>query len=72
MSNTLDIHSGDGVAIKTGEGVLLAFGITVPTDGAVGYATGCLFIHVDGGAGTALYVNEGTYASSDFDAATVA
>ena len=54
------------------EGLLLASGTTVPADGTSGYATGCLFQHTDGGAGTALYVNEGTYASCDFDAVTVA
>jgi hypothetical protein len=53
-------------------GKLLANGKTVPTDGASGYQTGCLFQHTDGGNGTALYVNEGTYASSDFNAVTVA
>lgn len=77
---------GDGkrVEIPTGEelillgdpdrgaGTVLATGPTVPADASTGYAPGCLFIHIDGGAGTALYVNEGTKASSDFDAVTVA
>ena len=54
------------------EGLLLASGTTVPADGTAGYQTGCLFQHTDGGAGTALYVNEGTVASCDFDAVTVA
>jgi len=54
------------------EGLLLASGPTVPADGTAGYQTGCLFQHTDGGAGTALYVNEGTVASCDFDAVTVA
>jgi hypothetical protein len=53
-------------------GLLLASGITVPADGTSGYQTGCLFQHTDGGDGTALYVNEGTYASCDFNAITVA
>lgn len=47
-------------------------GTTVPTDATPGFSTGCLFSHTDGGAGTALYVNEGTSSSCDFDAATVA
>lgn len=55
----------------TGEGYLLASGITVPTDGEAGYATGCLFQHTDGGDGTALYVNEGTVTSCNFNAVTV-
>lgn len=53
------------------DGVLLAYGTVVPADASVGFSPGCLFLHVDGGAGTALYVNEGTKASSNFDAATV-
>lgn len=73
MSATLLIQSGDGVvASSPGVGALLAFGTTVPADGQAGYATGCLFQHTDGGAGTALYCNEGTNTSCNFDAVTVA
>jgi len=50
---------------------ILDQGNTVPTDGTAGYAVGCLFLHRDGGDGTALYVNEGTEASCDFNAVTV-
>ena len=53
-------------------GLLWAHGKTVPADGTAGYETGCLFLHTDGGAGTALYCNEGTVTSCDFDAVTVA
>lgn len=53
-------------------GLLDSHGTTVPTDGTAGYATGCLFRHTDGGDGTALYVNEGTVTSCDFNAITVA
>ena len=53
-------------------GLLSASGTTVPTDGDAGYQTGCIFQHTDGGAGTALYCNEGTSSSCDFDAVTVA
>jgi len=53
-------------------GLLFASGATVPADATTGYAPGCLFQHTDGGDGTALYVNEGTVASSDFNAITVA
>lgn len=56
----------------TDAGFLLASGTTVPADGTAGYQTGCLFQHTDGGDGTALYVNEGTLASCDFNAITVA
>jgi len=54
------------------EGLLQASGKTVPADGTPGYQTGCLFQHTDGGAGTALYVNEGTSTSCNFDAVSVA
>jgi len=47
---------------------LLAYGTSVPGDGAINYATGALFIHTDGSAGTAVYRNEGDRTSSDFDA----
>jgi len=43
-------------------------GDTVPADGTAGYATGAIFMHTDGGEGTALYVNEGSVTSSDFNA----
>jgi hypothetical protein len=48
------------------EGLLAASGKTVPADGSAGFQTGCVFQHVDGGANDALYVNEGTFASSAF------
>jgi hypothetical protein len=49
-------------------GLLFASGTTVPTDGATGYATGCIFQHTDGAAESALYVNEGDGDSCDFNA----
>jgi len=52
----------------TVDNLLLASGITVPTDGTAGYETGCLFQHTDGGDGTALYVNIGSNTSCNFDA----
>ena len=42
-------------------------GLTVPTDGSSGYAVGSLFAKTNGSLGTALYVNEGTATSSDFN-----
>ena len=44
-----------------------AWGVTVPTDATAGYAPGCTFKHTDGGSGTALYVNEGSSTSCDFN-----
>lgn len=43
-------------------------GDTVPPDAVAGYAVGALFLHRDGGEGTALYVNEGSESSCDFNA----
>lgn len=72
-----DLHTADMPASGTimqipGVGILDAWGITVPVDETAGYATGCTFRHTDGGDGTAFYVNEGTYASCNFNAVTVA
>lgn len=73
MAAPLNLHDGGSILAEVpGRGVVLSAGDTVPTDGWAGYATGCLFIHLDGGAGTALYVNEGSVTSANFDAATVA
>lgn len=53
-------------------GLMFAHGDTVPADGTPGYETGCLFQKINGGVGTALYVNEGDYDSCDFNAVQVA
>lgn len=69
MSNENTPHSGVGTLTRIpGIGIMDAYGDTVPTDGSTGYATGCIFRKTDGGAGTSLYVNEGTLTSSDFNA----
>lgn len=47
---------------------ILAFGTTVPSDGAAGYASGCLFMDTDASAGAQLFVNEGSATSADFNA----
>ena len=53
------------------EGIQLARGTTIPTDGTAGYCPGCLFIHTDGsGAADLTYRNDGTLASCDFNALT--
>jgi hypothetical protein len=48
-------------------GMLFVHGTSVPSDGVAGYAAGCIFLHIDGGAGDALYVNEGSLTSCDFN-----
>lgn len=55
----------------TEDGIMDCYGTTVPTDETTGYAIGCLFRKTDGGDGTALYVNEGTGTSCNFNAVTV-
>lgn len=75
MSATLKPHYAGNpqvVAEVPGEGIIFARGTTVPADTSVGYATGCLFQHTDGGAGTSLYVNRGSSTSSNFDPVTEA
>jgi hypothetical protein len=63
----------DGVVLTDGSGyALFAHGTTVPSDGDSGYAVGCIFAHTDGGDGSALYVNEGSNSSADFNLITVA
>jgi hypothetical protein len=58
--------------LATADGILICYGITVPSDAATGYSPGCLFLHTDGTAGSELYINSGTAASADFDLVTVA
>lgn len=48
--------------------VLLATGLTVPTDNENGYAKGCIFIDTDVGAGSSgFYENVGTTSACNFD-----
>lgn len=56
-----------GLSLPDGAGYLLAWGITVPSDDATGYAPSCLFLHTDGSGEDTLYVNTGTVASANFD-----
>ena len=73
MSRPGTIHDGTGTIVEVpGVGILDAYGETVPADATEGYAIGCTFRHTDGGDGDALYVNEGTLASCDFNLITVA
>lgn len=45
-------------------------GTTVPTAGDANWQTGAIFIKTNGGAGTAVYINEGTTAAAAFNAVT--
>lgn len=56
-----------------GVGILRAWGDTVPTNGESGYAKSCQFQKLDGTTlDTMLYINKGTLASCEFDAAILA
>lgn len=71
MSKPVRLHSAEEGAVFGQSGQKwLAGGTVVPADITVGYETGCLFIHTDGGAATAIYQNEGSATSCDFNAIT--
>jgi hypothetical protein len=73
MSATLKPHAAHrataGSILATTGNLRMAIveGTTVPSDGATGYATGCLFLHTDGAAATSVYINEGSVTSADFN-----
>lgn len=48
-------------------GLNYAVGTTVPTNGTAGYTSGCIFIDLDGAAGSQVYINEGTNTSCTFN-----
>ena len=55
------------------DGILLCYGTTVPSDEAEGYAPSCRFSKIDATTlDTVMYVNIGTKASCNFDAAVMA
>lgn len=56
---------------KNADGILQAYGKSVPSDGLSGYAPGCTFQHIDGSDSTVFYVNEGTATSCDFNSVKV-
>ena len=68
MSHRINLQDGTGViATVPGYGIVHAAGETVPADNDPGYAIGCLFSHLDGTDGSALWVNEGTNLLADFN-----
>lgn len=48
-------------------GVWKAFGPTLPTDALKGFTKGGIFVATGGGVSSTFYVNDGTYASCDFN-----
>ena len=69
MATSLEDTGGRILKLASNGNYLLVEGITVPTDASTGYATGCVFIHTDGGSATAVYINVGSATSSNFDPA---
>lgn len=67
MSRTQDLSDASGSLVRVpNRGVLMAAGVTVPPDGTVGYADGCLFIDLDAAAAAQWWRNDGTNLSSLF------
>jgi len=67
------IAAKEGIAtpytvFKSVDGKLIAYGTTVPSDAATGYAEGCIFIKTGGSAGAQVYINEGSDTSANFKA----
>ena len=69
MSKPIDLQANVERIISYGGLTLLARGAAAPADASTGYAPGCLFIDT---TGAAVYINEGSATSSDFDAITTA
>lgn len=66
------IFSRGRVYYIQGVGILFDYGDTVPADGSADYALGAIFQHLDGGASTCFYVNQGSLSSCSFRASTAA
>jgi len=73
VSKPVRLHSGEEGAIFGQSGKKwFAGSAVVPSDGSAGYEPGCVYVHTDGVAGTALYINDGTGTSCDFNAMSAA
>lgn len=55
------------VVLRSVDGIMEAYGNVLPIDGTTGYAVGAVFKHSDGGVDTAVYINEGSKTSCDFN-----
>ncbi len=65
MSRRHEVQDATGVITRLANvGVLELCGTGAPTNGQAGFAPGCVYIRVDGSAGTTRYVNEGTSSST--------
>ena len=70
MSHAVNLHSAvNEIAKVPGVGITLATGDAAISDGAIGYAKGCLYVRTGGSSeANTLYSNVGTSSSSNFDA----
>lgn len=74
MSKPLTPHGFDDfanavISVDEDSNIAIVYGATVPTDATKGYMPGALFLQNDGSTGTLFYINQGTAASCDFNAA---
>lgn len=67
MSKPLVLHDATGEIVANPVGRFIGYGTTVPS-AVAGWHPGAIFIHTDGGAGTNLYVNNGSITSCSFGA----
>lgn len=71
MSHKQNLHSQEGgiyiVSQAPGVGITHAYGDTVPSNGAPGFAPGCLFQDTNASGVASWYRNDGTAASADFN-----
>lgn len=67
MGDIIDIPPNGGYSKYTGFGWADGAGITVPENGALGWAYGAIFRHIDGsGVTDAVYINTGDHLSASF------
>ena len=75
LSNMISAPKGTSTPktiFKSEDGILLCYGTTAPSDDAVGYAPGCIFLDVNGSSTTTVVaVNIGTALLADFDYKTI-
>jgi hypothetical protein len=72
MSRRFDLQSGENIVErKSGVGILQAVGGSAPVNGLIGFAPGCVYHNTGGVEGTSLWVNIGTFNSSNWMALDV-
>jgi len=68
VAERVDIQADGIIASEPGIGIAIAGGTTPPSDGAIGYAPSCLYVHTDASSSVdRILINQGNYASANFD-----